>query len=275
MPSDAAAAAVSGDDIVIAPGEYFDCAVLRANNLVFEGSDPSGSAVMTDKTCGGKAILVTTGSGITVRNLTLTRARVPDGNGAGIRAEGSSLTVEHVHFINNQDGILTGAPTDATLVVTDSEFVRNGGCLSACAHGIYAGQIALLRVERTRFFETKEAHNIKSRALRTEVIGCDISDGEKGTSSYQVEIPNGGSVVVRDSTIEKGLKSGNHTAAIMIGSEGVTQPTREIVIENNSFRNDGDYPTLFVDNMTATEAQLKGNRLSGPVTALQGDGQVE
>jgi hypothetical protein len=200
---------------------------------------------------------------------------VPDGNGAGIRAEGSSLTVEHVHFINNQDGILTGAPTDATLVVTDSEFVRNGGCLSACAHGIYAGQIALLRVERTRFFETKEAHNIKSRALRTEVIGCDISDGEKGTSSYQVEIPNGGSVVVRDSTIEKGLKSGNHTAAIMIGSEGVTQPTREIVIENNSFRNDGDYPTLFVDNMTATEAQLKGNRLSGPVTALQGDGQVE
>jgi hypothetical protein len=275
MPSDAAAAAVSGDDIVIAPGEYFDCAVLRANNLVFEGSDPSGSAVMTDKTCGGKAILVTTGSGITVRNLTLTRARVPDGNGAGIRAEGSSLTVEHVHFINNQDGILTGAPTDATLVVTDSEFVRNGGCLSACAHGIYAGQIALLRVERTRFFETKEAHNIKSRALRTEVIGCDISDGEKGTSSYQVEIPNGGSVVVRDSTIEKGLKSGNHTAAIMIGSEGVTQPTREIVIENNSFRNDGDYPTLFVDNMTATEAQLKGNRLSGPVTPLQGDGQVE
>ena len=33
----------------------------------------------------------------------------------------------------------------------------------------------------------------------------------------------------------------------MIGSEGVTQPTREIVIENNTFRNDGDYPTIFVD----------------------------
>jgi pectate lyase len=274
-PSEAVAAAANGDRIVIAPGEYFDCAVVHQNNLVIEGSDPAGTAVMTDKTCQGKAILVTTGAGIIVRNLTLTRARVPDGNGAGIRAEGSSLTVEHVHFINNQDGILTGAPEGATLIVRDSEFLRNGGCQGACAHGIYAGHIALLRVEHTRFFETKEAHNIKSRALRTEVIGCDIADGPQGTSSYQVEIPNGGSVVVRGSTLEKGPKSGNHTAAIMIGSEGVTQPSREITIDNNSFRNDGNYPTVFVDNLTATEAQLKGNRLSGTVKPLQGDGQVD
>jgi hypothetical protein len=274
MPSDAIAAAADADRIVIAPGEYFDCAVVHQNNLVIEGSDPAGTAVMTDKACQGKAILVTTGAGIVVRNLTLTRARVPDFNGAGIRAEGSSLTVDHVHFINNQDGILTGAPEGSTLTVRDSEFLRNGGCDGACAHGIYAGHIALLHVEHTRFFETKEAHNIKSRALRTEVIGCDIADGAEGTSSYQVEIPNGGSVVVRDSTMEKGPKSGNHTAAIMIGSEGVTQPTREITIDNNTFRNDGDYQTTFVVNLTATEAQLKGNHFSGPVKPLRGDGQV-
>jgi hypothetical protein len=275
MPSDAVAAAADGDRVLIAPGEYFDCAVVRKNNLLIEGSDPTGTAVMTDKTCQGKAILVTTGAGITVRNLTLTRARVMDANGAGIRAEGSSLTVEHVHFINNQNGILTGAPEGSTLVVRDSEFLRNGACDGACAHGIYAGHIALLRVERTRFFETKQAHHIKSRALRTEVIGCDIADGPDGTSSYLVEIPNGGSVVVRDSTMEKGPKSENHTAAIMIGAEGVTQPTKEITVVNNTFRNDGNYRTVFVDNLTATEAMLKDNRLSGPVKPLQGDGQVD
>jgi hypothetical protein len=274
-PSEAAAAATDGDRIVVSPGEYFDCAVLRANNLVIEGSDPAGGAVMTDKTCQGKALLVITGAGVTVRNLTLTRARVPDGNGAGIRAEGSSLTVEHVHFINNQEGILTGSPDGATLIVRDSEFLRNGACQGACAHGIYAGHLALLHVERSKFFETKEAHHIKSRAVRTEVIDCDIADGKQGTSSYLIDIPNGGSVVVRGSTMQKGLKSGNHTSAIMIGEEGVTQPTREIVVEDNSFRNDGDFQTIFVDNMTATEAQLKGNRLSGLVTPLQGDGQVE
>ena len=36
-----------------------------------------------------------------------------------------------------------------------------------------------------------------------------------GTASYEVEAPNGGSVE-------------NHTAAIMIGSEGVTQVTPEL-----------------------------------------------
>jgi hypothetical protein len=274
IPSDAAAVAANGDTIVIAPGQYFDCAVLRANNLTIEGSDPAGTAVLTDKTCQGKALLVTTGSGITVRNLTLTRARVPDGNGAGIRDESTSLTVDNVHFINNQDGILTGAPDGSTLIVRDSEFLRNGACVSACAHGIYAGHIALLQVIHSKFFETKEAHSIKSRAERTEVTDCDISDGDNGTSSYLIEAPNGGALVVTGCTLEKGPQSQNHTTAIMIGSEGVTQPTPEITITNNSFRNDGSYPTSLVDNLTATEAQLKGNRISGTVKPLMGDGTV-
>jgi hypothetical protein len=274
MPSDAAAAAGNGDRIVIDAGQYFDCAVLRADNLTIEGSDPAGGAVLTDKTCQGKALLVTTGSNITVRNLTLTRARVPDGNGAGIRDESVSLTVDNVHFIDNQDGILTGAPVDATLIVRNSEFLRNGSCGNACAHGIYAGHIALLRVEHSKFFETREAHSIKSRALRTEVTDCDIRDGADGSSSYLIEAPNGGAVVVTGSTLEKGPLSQNHTTAIMIGSEGVTQPTPEITITGNEFRNDGGYATAFVDNITATPAQLKGNRVSGKVKPLVGDGMV-
>jgi hypothetical protein len=275
LPSEAVAVAQDGDDIRIAPGEYFDCAAIHANNVVIEGTDPAGTAVMTDKACQGKALLVTTGKNIVVRNLTLTRVRVPDGNGAGIRAEGASLTVDHVHFINNQEGILTGAPEDATLVVTDSEFVRNGACISACAHGIYAGHIALLRVERSRFFETHHAHHIKSRAARTEVIDCNISDGPQGNSSYLIEVPNGGALIVRNSTLEKGPQAENHTAAIIIGAEGVTQPTPEITVTHTTFHNDGSYPTIFVDNLTATEAQLKDNKLSGPVKSLEGDGASE
>ena len=54
----------------------------------------------------GKALLITNGNNITIRNLTLQRARVPDQNGAGIRAQGNNLTIDHVRFLNNQDGIL-------------------------------------------------------------------------------------------------------------------------------------------------------------------------
>ena len=82
-PSAAAAVAKNGDHVQIEPGQYFDCAVWRADNLVIEGTAPG--VVITDKTCNGMGLFVIWGDNTTVRNLTLTRARVPDMNGAGIR----------------------------------------------------------------------------------------------------------------------------------------------------------------------------------------------
>jgi hypothetical protein len=273
LPSVAIAAASEGDHVVVAPGQYFDCALVHVNHLVIEGANADGSAVMTDKTCQGKAILVISGDDVTVRNMTLTRARVPDQNGAGIRVEGQNLLVDGVRFINNQNGIMGGSP-GAKVIVRNSEFVKNGFCAGSCSHGIYVGEIALLRVEHSRFFETRQAHHIKSRALRTEVIDSDIEDGPDGTASYLIDISNGGTTIVRGCTLEKGPKNENHTTAIAIGFEGVTHPTDEIVIENNRFTNDGP-PTTLVDNMTATEARLKGNKITGPMRAvLQGDGTV-
>ena len=268
------AAAADGDRIVIAAGQYYECANVTLNDVTIEGAGPDGSTVLTDKTCNGKALLITAGNNITVRNLTLQRARVPDGNGAGIRAEGKNLTVDHVKFINNQDGILAAAQPESTIIVKNSEFLRNGDCDPACAHGIYVNRIKLLHVENSKFYETKRAHHIKSRASRTEVIGCTIEDGPNGTASYEIEAPNGGAVIVRNNTIEKGPKAENHTGAIVIGAEGVDQPTPEITVENNTFKNDGNYNTFFVVNMTATEAMLKGNKLSGAVQPLRGDGKV-
>jgi len=249
--------------------------VVQASNLVIEGTGADGSAVLANKTCAGKALLVTSGANITIRNLTLARARVPDHNGAGIRAEGKGLTIEHVRFIDNENGILAAPVPDGTIAIRDSEFTRNGRCNGDCAHGVYIGAIALVHIEHSKFFETRQGHHIKSRARRTEVIGCDIRDGPAGTASYEIEAPNGGSVVVRDNTIEKGPLAENRTAVIMIGSEGVTQPTREITIENNTVRNDGSFPTSFVYNMTATAAVLRGNKLSGTIEPLHGDGTVQ
>jgi hypothetical protein len=275
LPSAAIAAAHDGDRVVIAAGTYFDCAVLRANNLTIEGAGPEAT-VITDKACMGKALFVAQGNAITIRNLMLTRARVPDFNGAGIRAEGGDLLIEHVQFVNNQDGILAASMPGKKIVVRDSVFLRNGTCEgSGCAHGLYVGELALLRVERSKFLETKQGHSIKSRAQRTEVIGCDIADGATGTSSYAVEVPNGGAVILRDNHIQKGPKAENHTAALVIGAEGVTQPTPEIIVEHNTFLVEGDYNSYLVNNLTATEAVLKGNILQGNARALRGDGVVK
>jgi hypothetical protein len=275
QPSAAIDAAAAGDTVAIAPGTYFDCATVRTPHLTIEGVGDPNAVVMTDKACGGKALLVIDAPDVTVRNLTLTRARVPDGNGAGLRMEGGNLTVDGVHFVNNQNGILTAADPSWVLTVTNSVFDHNGACKEACAHGLYAGVIGKVIVRNSRFIGTKQAHHIKSRALYTEVTGCTIQDGPDGTASYLVEAPNGGTLIVRNSTLEKGPHAENHTAAIVIGDEGVTQPTGEITIENNTFTNDmADHRTAFVNNDTATEATLRGNHLHGPVDALKGDGST-
>jgi Right handed beta helix region len=274
-PSAAAAAAKNGDHVEIDPGRYVDCAVWRANGLVIEGSGPG--VVIADKSCAGKGLFIIDGDNTTVRNLTLADARVRDLNGSGIRLEHGNLTVDGVTFIANEMGILGGFP-GATVVVRNSDFIDNnkGGhrCTNWCDHAVYIGAADLLRVEHSRFIGTRQGHSIKSRATRTEVIGCTITDGADGSSSYLIDAPNGGTLIVRDNTLEKGPRSENRTTAIAIGEEGMTQPTPRIVVADNSFRNDGDHETAFVWNRTDTPAQLSGNRVSGPVIPLVGPGSV-
>lgn len=274
QPSDAAAAARDGDTIRIAAGTYADCAVWRADRLVIEGEDAERS-VVGGRTCQGKGVFVISGRGVTVRGLTLTGARSADANGAGIRAEGVDLTVEDVRFVDNENGILFAGVRGGALIVRRSTFLRNGSCERACAHGIYAGPLALLRVEGSRFFATRAGHHVKSRALRTEILDTDIGDGPEGTSSYLIDIPNGGAVVLRGNRLQKGPRSQNRSTAVTIGAEGVDRPTPEITVDDNAFVLDGRYRTVFVTNHTATPARLSGNRLEGAVQPLRGDGTVQ
>ncbi len=271
LPSQAIAAAHDGDTVAIHPGQYFDCAVVRQNDLTIEGV--GGAVVLTDKPCQGKALLVIDGHNVTVRNLTLQRIRVPDNNGAGIRAEGGDLTVENTRFVNDQNGLLAASNPAATVRIVGSTFIGNGVCNGNCAHGVYVNRIKLLDIERSRFADTHQGHHIKSRALATKIIGCDIEDGADGTSSYLIDIPNGGNAVIADNRLEKGPHTQNPATAIMIGAEGVSQPTDQLVFRNNLLVNDEGRPTTFVHNVTATPAQLIGNTLRGAaVRPFEGDG---
>jgi hypothetical protein len=128
----------------------------------------------------------------------------------------------------------------------------------------------LLHIERCRFFATREGHHIKSRALRTEIIGNDIEDGPSGTASYLIDIPNGGAALIADNTLEKGQNSENQDNAIMIGEEGVNRPMGPLVIRRNRFTNDQHRSTDFVHNFTTRPAQLTGNILKGEVRPLEG-----
>ena len=272
LPSEAIAAARAGDVVRIAPGRYYDCAVVKVNDLLIEGT--GAGVVLTDKTCQGKALLVIDSSRVTLRNLEFRRARVVDGNGAGVRAEGGDLTIENCRFIDNEDGLLSARNPAAHIRIVNSTFTGNGRCGDACAHGVYVDTIALLHIEGSRFRDTHAGHHVKSRALRTELIGNDIEDGPNGDSSFLVDIPNGGSLLLENNRMEKGPHSSNPSIAVMIGEEGVDRPTDELMIVGNVFINDQARSTEFIHNVTATPVQLKGNRFVGQVRPLVGDGGI-
>jgi hypothetical protein len=268
LPSEAARMAKTGDIIRIFPGTYTDCARWEANGLVIEGAGTG--VIIADRVCDDEGLFITKGRDITVRNITFKSAHGTRHNGSGIRAQGVNLTVEASRFIDNDDGILAGDNAGSTIVIRDSYFSGNGNCIEACAHGIYANHIALLRVENSKFVEQHVGHHIKSRAARTEIINNSVRDGVKGSASYLVDLPNGGSAVISGNRFEKGALSQNRDVAISIGAEGekAENPAGVIIVEDNIFSNDAGVATTFVKNYTSGPVMLRRNRFSGIVIPL-------
>lgn len=272
MPSDAAAVAEDGDVVRFDPGEYVDCAIWRARGLVLEA--PAGAAHVRDRACAGKAIWVIAGDDVTVENITFSGARVPDQNGAGIRAEGKNLTVRRSRFYDNENGLLGGTVAGSTILIEGSVFERNGKCAANCAHGVYVDRIERLRVVGSRFRDQRVGHHVKSGALALEVLGSTIEDGPEGTASYLIDVTSGGAVVIADNRMQKGPKSENRGTAIHIAGGGAADGA-EYRISNNRFRSDNPAEVAFVRNRTIVPAVLAGNRLEGNVVPLVGPGSVD
>jgi hypothetical protein len=274
VPSEAAAAARDGDTVRIAPGRYADCTVWRAARLTIVATGP---VEISGPVCAGKALFVIGGTGTVVEGITFRGAVAPDGNGAGIRAEGGDLVIRRSRFEGNESGLLTRVDmTTSRIVIEDSVFAGNGAMRGAVCtgHALYANQLAALVIRRSRFEATRGCHHVKSRAARTEITGSVLTDDETAGSSYLVDIPNGGDLLLEDNLLVKGPRTGNPRTAVMIGAEGVRWPTRSLVIRANRFDSRLTLPTVFVENRSATPALLEANVIRGRAAPLIGPGEV-
>ena len=84
----AAAAAQDGDTVEIVAGTYHEEVVWSADRLTIRGVGGRPVIDMTGRALtrqGGKGIFILDGADITLENVELVGASVPDGNGAGIR----------------------------------------------------------------------------------------------------------------------------------------------------------------------------------------------
>jgi hypothetical protein len=282
-PRQAAEIARDGDRIVFDPGVYRDCAIWRASRLTIEARGPPDpmhptvmtQTVVTGPACADRALFVFHGNDIIVRGMIFRHARDTWHNGAGILMEGANLTVENSQFMDNENGILAGGPPTSVIRIRHDLFLGNGSCAGKCAHALYVGGIARLEVSDCSFLDTHVGHNIKSRARATVVRDNRIEDGPTGTSSYLIELPDGGDGEIVNNVLQKGADSENREAAISIGTESRRNPTHRLEIRGNRFSSDLPEVVRFVRNTTLTPARLSGNTLSGHVLPLDGPGIVE
>src|SRR5215471_14474083 len=181
----AVAASQSGDTIQVQAGTYTNDWATIDHPLTIVGVGGYAHFVTNTDIPNGKANLVVDAN-LTISNCEFSGAQVGDMNGAGIRWEAGNLTVDHCYFHDNQEGILAGAnPSD------DQE------------HGRYIGTVASLTVDNCYFSNQNGGQDVKSRAATTTITNSIFVDPVDGTTNYVIDLPNGGTDVVKNNFIQQ------------------------------------------------------------------------
>ena len=223
--------------IVVAPGNWRECAVQSAGIITYRGAVP-GQSLLGGTACEGKALLVLRGRGARVEGLVLADVSVGDGNGADIRLEQGPLSVSQTWFRDSQQGILTVNGVQSEMVIDKSTFTRLGTCehSAGCAHSIYAGDYGSVTVTRSRFEQGRGGHYYKSRAGRNVIVDNSFDDAHGRGTNYMIDLPNGGGGEIRNNWFVQGEDKENWSAFIAIGAESPQYSADGLVIEGNDAR---------------------------------------
>ena len=265
-PSEAAAVAHNGDTIEIEAGSYLgDVAVWRQHDLTLRGVGGRAQLNAMGGSAEGKAIWVIKGDRARVENIEFLNCHVSDQNGAGIRLEGTGLTVRNSVFRDNDEGILTGANPNSDIVVEASEFVGNGNP-EGSSHNIYIGAIRSFTLRNSATHHAKIGHNVKSRAKTNFILYNSIYDGPDGTASYEVDLPNGGDAYLIGNTIQQGPQTDNSTI-VSYGAE-TNDAGGALYMVNNTIVNDRENGGYFLQRKLPGQTVLINNIFVGRATVF-------
>ena len=270
IPSQAFKAAKDGDTILIdAAGDYAgDRSYIRANNLTIQGIN--GRPHLTPPANGwaldGKGLWNVDGQNTTIDNIEISGVRQP-GNGAAIRFEGRNLTIRNCYFHDNNDGILTNETNIGNILIEYSEFDHNGAG-DGQSHNMYINHADSFTLRFCYSHDAHQGHLVKSRANVNYILYNRLSD-EDGDTSYEIDLPVGGTSYVVGNVIEQGPKSPNYNI-ISYGEEsiyswGTLNPGTDLYVVNNTIVNDESQGTFITVSPNVTTTPLiQNNVFYGP-----------
>lgn len=244
--SEAVAMAKDGDTIDVLPGEYKgDGVVIPPVKLTIRGVGQRPVFRADGKNTENKAILVMRGGDLTVENIEFRGARALDANGAGIRFETGQLKVRRCGFFDNENGIWTGNDETARLEITDSVFGDAPRVDGEYHHLLHVGRIASVTITGSRFHNGYEGHLVKSSARETRLLYSLLHDGDTGESSYEVDLPVGGTAWLIGNVIVQAAES-RHPVMVSFGAEGKQWPQNKLYMAHNTLINHKWLPAWFV-----------------------------
>jgi Right handed beta helix region len=220
--------------ILIAPGVYHQCTVQAGGVITFKAVEP-GKAIFDGTTCEGKAALVLRGQGSTVDGLVFRNMRVGDGNGAGVRTEMGNLTVINSMFLDSQEGILGGEPTNQKIVIDHSSFAGLGQCDQTpdCAHSIYLANQGSVTITNSRFERGRGGHYVKLRAPNVAIADNSFDDSAGHKTNYMIDLPEGAKGTIARNTFVQGRDKENWTGFVVVAAEARKYASAGLRVEAN------------------------------------------
>ncbi len=263
---------VNGDIIEIDAETYSGnacLAVWQASDLLIRGVGGRPHLEAAGQYIWGKGIWVLAGDHITVENIEFSGATVPDKNGAGIRLDGSGLTVRHCFFHDNENGILTNNTYSGDILIEYSEFANNGFG-AGYSHNLYIGHVNKLTFQFNYTHHAFIGHCLKSRANENYIYYNRIADEETGASSRLIDLPNGGFSIIMGNLLMQGEDAPNNNM-VGYGREGLSNTDSQVFIINNTFVNKRIGSCIFVDIEPGTVvANVSNNIFAGGGTLING-----
>jgi hypothetical protein len=258
----AIAASVSGDTIQVSAGTYVNDTATINDKIIIQGVGGPVRFVDTATPANGLAQFVTT-TDATFQNIEIFGATstISGTAAAAILDQGGNLTIDNSYIHNNQAGIvatpvigpITG-PITGSVGIFDTEISSNTA-------NITIGTIGSLTMQNDLVSNATAGSEITSNANNTTLSGDRILQ-VAGNTAPVVALPDGGTVAITGTAIEKAL---SNTAAPIVQIGGGTVASGSVVtLSNDTLISDVTAaPTTFVANTGAASLAVSGTAFAG------------
>ena len=227
----AVAASQDGDTIELAAGTYVNDFGVINHKVIIEGVGGIARLVQSNDLVQQTGILVINND-VTLKNLEITGTSSYGGYAAGVLIHSGNVTIDNTEIDHNEIGITAVANAATTLSIYNSE-IDNNSNVNRGTNGIQINAIESLTIQGSYIHGAQSGHELADAAFNTDIENTRIIDGATTTSSFLIDLGEGGNATIVNDTLVKGPDSTNGIL-VHVGGEGTTYGNSSVNVSNDT-----------------------------------------